>query len=119
MQSSVDECRSFSSAFHKFVICGRLITRSSDEDFQVCEAAIQALAKISRSSEGAHAVGDTKILEHVASLLDFDDTRFSTLDTLSNLVFYQAIPDLDVVLQERITSFLRCPIDFFLFSKHY
>jgi hypothetical protein len=107
MQSSVSACRPFSGAFHKFIICGsgRLIALSSNED--VREAAIQALAKISRSSEGAHVVGDTAILGHVAGLLDFDKTRFSTLDTLSNLVFYRAIPELDAVLEERITPFLR------------
>ncbi|KAJ7866151.1 armadillo-type protein [Mycena leptocephala] len=77
----------------------------------VREAAIQALAKISRSSGGAHAVGDTAILGHVAGLLDFDRTRFSTLDTLSNLVFYRAIPELDAVLriQEQVTPFLSDP----------
>ncbi|KAJ7829230.1 armadillo-type protein [Mycena leptocephala] len=88
-------------------LCEHLLALLSDED--VREAAIQALAKISRSSGGAHAIGNTTILDHVAGLLDFEKTRFAILDTLSNLVFYRAIPSLDTVLKVQITPFLNDP----------
>ncbi|KAJ7829233.1 hypothetical protein B0H13DRAFT_1916631 [Mycena leptocephala] len=91
-----------------------LLRYRNDDDIEVREAAIRALAKISRSSGGAHAVGNTTILDHVAGLLDFEKIRFATLDTLSNLVFYRAIPEPDAVLRirERITPFLRCSVFF-------
>ncbi|KAJ7884413.1 armadillo-type protein [Mycena leptocephala] len=88
------------------VLWARIVTHLSDEHERIRHAAIQAISKISRTLRGAQAIGNTKILEHVPRLLDFDNTRLLTLKTLSNLAFHRALPNLSEMLRELITSFL-------------
>jgi hypothetical protein len=78
----------------------------SDKNEYVRYSAILTLSKI--SSEGASAVGNTEILEHVPRLMDFHSSRSLTLETLGNLGFFQVLPSLGGALRARIKYFLRC-----------
>jgi hypothetical protein len=51
-------------------------------------------------------------LRHVPKLLDFDDSRLLTLETLGNLALHHALPNIGEELLMRIKSLLRYS-DFF------
>ncbi|KAF7362692.1 hypothetical protein MVEN_00618500 [Mycena venus] len=62
--------------------CAQLVVLLSDKDRNVRQAAIWALSKMSRSVDGAQAVGDTTFFDYVPGLLV--DNRALTCETLDN-----------------------------------
>ncbi|KAJ6592642.1 hypothetical protein B0H19DRAFT_1245488 [Mycena capillaripes] len=100
--------------FHRYIIpkniYAQIVTPLSDEDSDVRYGAILAVSKISQWYDGAHGIDAFKIWERdfklLDLLLDFDNTRLLTYETLSNLAFHKALPGLGAELLMRIELLL-------------
>jgi hypothetical protein len=64
-----------------------IFSRDEDDD-DIRTGAIQILCRVSRSLDGARAVGSTDFLKYVPSLLEFATIRLLTRETLDDLAFH-------------------------------